>query len=32
MLALHERIPHSVVAIEKTVFLLTLTTTLAVKA
>ena len=32
MLALHERIPHSVVAIEETVFLLTLTTTLAGKA
>ena len=32
MLALHARIPHSVVAIEETVFLLTLTTTLAGKA
>ena len=32
MLALHKRIPHSVVAIEETVFLLTLTTTLAGKA
>jgi len=29
MLALHERIPHSVVAMKETVFLLTLTTTLA---
>lgn len=29
MLALHERIPHSVLAIEETIFLLTLTTTLA---
>lgn len=32
MLALHERIPHSVLAIKETVFLLTLTTTLAGKA
>ena len=32
MLALHERIPHSVLAIEESVFLLTLTTTLAGKA
>jgi quercetin dioxygenase-like cupin family protein len=31
MLALHERIPHSVVATQETIFLLTLTTTLAVK-
>lgn len=31
MLALHERIPHSVHAIKETTFLLTLTTTLAVK-
>ena len=31
MLALHERIPHSVLAIKETVFLLTLTTTLAEK-
>ena len=31
MLALHERIPHSVHAIKETVFLLTLTTTLAGK-
>ena len=31
MLALHERIPHSVVAIKETIFLLTLTTTLAGK-
>ena len=31
MLALHERIPHSVLAIKEAVFLLTLTTTLAVK-
>ncbi len=31
MLALHERIPHSVQAIKETIFLLTLTTTLAVK-
>jgi quercetin dioxygenase-like cupin family protein len=31
MLALHERIPHSVLAIQETIFLLTLTTTLAVK-
>ena len=31
MLALHERIPHSVLAIKETVFLLTLTTTLAGK-
>jgi quercetin dioxygenase-like cupin family protein len=31
MLALHERIAHSVVAIQETIFLLTLTTTLAVK-
>ena len=31
MLALHECIPHSVLAIKETVFLLTLTTTLAVK-
>jgi len=29
MLALHERIPHSVLAIKETIFLLTLTTTLA---
>jgi quercetin dioxygenase-like cupin family protein len=29
MLALHERIPHTVLAIEETIFLLTLTTTLA---
>ena len=28
MLALHERIPHSVLALKETVFLLTLTTTL----
>ena len=31
MLALHENIPHSVLAKEETIFLLTLTTTLAVK-
>ena len=31
MLALHERIPHSVVAIKETIFVLTLTTTLAGK-
>ena len=31
MLALHERIPHSVVAMQETLFLLTLTTTLAGK-
>lgn len=31
MLALHERIPHSVLAIEESIFLLSLTTTLAVK-
>ena len=31
MLALHELIPHSVKAIKETIFLLTLTTTLAVK-
>lgn len=31
MLALHERIPHSVLAIKETFFLLTLTTTLAEK-
>jgi len=31
MLALHERIPHSVLAIQETIFLLTLTTTLAGK-
>lgn len=31
MLALHERIPHSVVAMKETIFLLTLTTTLAGK-
>ncbi len=31
MLALHERIPHSVLAIKETIFLLTLTTTLAEK-
>ena len=31
MLALHERIPHSVLAIRETIFLLTLTTTLEVK-
>ena len=31
MLALHENVPHSVLAKEETVFLLTLTTTLAVK-
>ena len=31
MLALHERIPHSVVAMQETIFLLTLTTTLAGK-
>lgn len=30
ILALHERIPHSVLAIKETIFLLTLTTTLAV--
>ena len=32
MLALHERIPHSVLALKEAVFLLTLTTTLAGKA
>jgi quercetin dioxygenase-like cupin family protein len=31
MLALHERIPHSVLAIKETIFLLTLTTTLSEK-
>ena len=31
MLALHERISHSVLAIKETIFLLTLTTTLSVK-
>lgn len=31
MLALHEQIPHSVLAIKETIFLLTLTTTLTVK-
>ena len=31
MLALHERIPHSVLAKKETIFLLTLTTTLATK-
>jgi quercetin dioxygenase-like cupin family protein len=31
MLALHERIPHSVKAIKETIFLLTLTTSLPVK-
>ena len=31
MLALHERIPHSVLAIQETIFLLTLTTTSAGK-
>lgn len=31
MLALHERIPHSVLAIKETTFVLTLTTTLAIK-
>ena len=31
MLALHERIPHSVLAIKETIFLLTLTTTLEIK-
>ena len=31
MLALHKRIPHSVLAINETIFLLTLTTTLEVK-
>ena len=31
MLALHERVPHSVLAIKESVFLLTLTTTLAGK-
>ncbi len=31
MLALHERIPHSVLAIKETIFLLTLTTTLMAK-
>lgn len=31
MLALHERIPHSVLAIKETIFLLTLTTTSAEK-
>ena len=31
MLALHERIPHSLLAIKETIFILTLTTTLAGK-
>ncbi|MEP6749634.1 MAG: cupin domain-containing protein [Bacteroidota bacterium] len=31
MLALHERVPHSVLAIKETIFLLTLSTTLVVK-
>jgi hypothetical protein len=31
MLALHERLPHSVLAIRETIFLLTLTTTLEIK-
>ena len=31
MLALHENVPHSVLAKEETIFLLTLTTTLVVK-
>ena len=31
MLTLHERIPHSVIALKETVFLLTLTTTMPVK-
>lgn len=31
MLALHEHIPHSVLAIKETIFLLTLTTTLTIK-
>ena len=31
MLALHERIPHSVLALKESIFLLTLTTTLEVK-
>ena len=31
MLALHERIPHSVLALKETIFLLTLTTSLKVK-
>ena len=31
MLALHENVPHSVLAMEETIFLLTLTTTLAGK-
>lgn len=31
MLALHENVPHNVLAKEETIFLLTLTTTLAVK-
>ncbi len=31
MLALHENVPHSVLATEETIFLLTLTTTLAGK-
>ena len=31
MLALHERLPHSVLAIKETIFLLTLTTTLEIK-
>ena len=31
MLALHENVPHSVLAKEETIFLLTLTTTLAVR-
>ncbi len=32
MLALHERIPHSVTAVNETIFLLALTTTLATKS
>ena|SRR5690349_6982337 len=31
LLALHERIPHSILAVEETIFLLTLTTTLEVE-
>ena|SRR5436190_3980830 len=31
LLALHERLPHSVLAIKETIFLLTLTTTLEIK-
>lgn len=31
MLALHERLPHSILAIKETIFLLTLTTTLEIK-